>query len=65
MTDLPALIERLDLLAEHIGDDDYHLPLMSKSAVLLACKELERLHNQRVAAAGVRELLGEQEAPNE
>jgi hypothetical protein len=37
------LLERLDHLAEHIGDDDYHIPLGSKSAVLLAIKEIERL----------------------
>ena len=44
------LIERLEHLAEHIGDDDYHLPLLSKSAVLEAAKTIQDL------TAGVRRL---------
>lgn len=36
------LIDRLEHLAEHIGDDDYNLPLMAKSTVLEAAKALRQ-----------------------
>lgn len=49
------LIERLDALAEHIGDDDFSLPQGSKSAVLLAIREIDRLRRtQPIVDAAIR-----------
>jgi hypothetical protein len=55
------LLERLDHLAEHIGDEDYHVPLGSKSAVLLAIKEIERLRDENEQLHKLNAQPGEKE----